>query len=82
MEESFFVICDGRLNSEQSATSSDFQLLIGFAAARRREFHSFRISHSASVSRIVPASLNRLNSVQYSPAEIAWVESLANQLLP
>jgi hypothetical protein len=82
LEESFFVICDGRLNSEQSATSSDFQLLIGFAAARRREFHSFRISHSASGSRIVPASLNRLNSVQYSPAEIAWVESLANQLLP
>ena len=81
LEESFFVICDHRLNPER-AVSGDFQLLVGFAAARPREFHSFKISHSATGSRVVPASLNRLNFAQYSPEELEWVETLANQLRP
>jgi hypothetical protein len=82
MEESFFVICDHRVNSVESAPAGDFQIVIGFAAARRREYHSFRISHSASGSKVAPVSLNRLNSAQYSPEELDWVDSLANQLRP
>jgi uncharacterized protein len=82
MEESFFVICDHRVNSVESAPAGDFQIVIGFAAARRREYHSFRISHSASGSKVAPVSLNRLNSAQFSPEELDWVDKLANQLRP
>ncbi|HLZ96459.1 MAG TPA: hypothetical protein VKP66_00850 [Steroidobacteraceae bacterium] len=81
-EESFFVICDHRVNSEDCAPGGDFQIVIGFAAARRREFHCFRISHSASGSKVDPVSLNRLNSAECSPAELDWVDDLAKQLGP
>jgi hypothetical protein len=82
MDDSFFVICDSRMNAVEHAARGEFQLLIGFAATRAREFHSFRISLSLSGSRIVPASLNRLNSGPYSPEELEWVERLASQLRP
>jgi len=82
MEESFFVICDHRVNRADSAPAGDFQIIIGFAAARRREYHSFRISHAASGSKIAPVSLNRLNSAHCTPEELDWVDSLANQLRP
>jgi len=36
MEESFFVICDHRINGVESSPSCDFQIIIGFAAVRRR----------------------------------------------
>jgi uncharacterized protein len=82
MEESFFVICDHRVNSVETAPAGGFQIVIGFAAARRREYHSYRIAHSASGSKITPVSLNRLNAAQFSPEELDWVDSLANQLRP
>jgi hypothetical protein len=90
MEEAFFVICDDRMNPARRAAQGvtrggvppcDFQLLIGFAASRRHEFHSFRITHTAHGSRVTPASLNRLNDLQFSPEEIEWVDALATQLL-
>jgi hypothetical protein len=79
MEEAFFVICDPRINSPDSL---GFQLLIGFAATRRMEFHSFRISHAASGSLVRPVSLNRSNLADYSPEEREWVDRLASQLEP
>jgi hypothetical protein len=82
MEESFFVICDGRVNAPRAVATGDFQILLGFAAARLLEFHSFRISHSASGSKVMPVSINRLNASQYSPEELEWVDKLANQLRP
>jgi hypothetical protein len=36
--------------------------------------------HSASGSKIVPVSLNRLNDANYSPAELEWVDKLARSL--
>jgi phage tail sheath protein FI len=72
MQDAFFVLCDQR---------SEFQLVIGFAAARATSgFHSFRIVHSASGSKVVPVSLNRLIAAHYSPAELEWVENLARSL--
>jgi uncharacterized protein len=82
MEESFFVICDSRVNSSAYADSCEFHLLVGFAAVRRREFHSFRIAHSATGSRITPASLNQLNFAEYSPEEREWIDRIARQLEP
>jgi hypothetical protein len=69
------------MNPAQGALPGEFQLLIGFAATRRHEFHSFRIAHRAGGSRVTPASLNRLNDVQFSPEEIEWVDALAVQLM-
>jgi hypothetical protein len=63
-------------------SSRELELLIGFAAARKAEFHSYRISQSASGSKVQPVSLSRLNCAQYSPEELKWVDKLANQLQP
>jgi len=73
IEDSFFVACDQR---------SEFQLVIGFAARSNLKFHSFRIVHSSSGSKVEPVSLNRLNAAHahYSPAELEWVENLARSL--
>ena len=71
MQDAFFVRCDQQ---------SEFQLLIGFAARATPGFHSFRIVHSASGSKIVPVSLNRLNAAHFSPAELEWVDNLAQSL--
>lgn len=81
VEEAFFVICDGRMNRARAAPSAEFQFLIGFAASRRHEFHSFRIAHSLAGSKVTPANLNRLSDVHFSPEEIEWVDALAQQLL-
>jgi phage tail sheath protein FI len=95
MEEAFFVVCDQRVNAAggtaaggtpgeaaAASPSAPFQLVIGFAAHRSGEFHSFRISHSVSGSQVKRVSLNRLSSAQYSPAELEWVDNLASQLRP
>jgi len=79
MEEAFFVICDERVQSPESA-SRELQFVLGFAATREHEFHSFRIAHCASGTSITPVSPNRLSFSQYSPAELEWVEAIANQL--
>jgi uncharacterized protein len=71
MQDAFFVVCDQR---------SEHQLVIGFAAARQLEFHSYRIDHSAPQGKILPVSLNRLNAAHFSPAELEWVEGLARRL--
>jgi phage tail sheath protein FI len=71
MQDAFLVLCDQR---------SEFQLVIGFAARATPGFHGFRIVHSASGSKVVPVSLNRLTAANYSPAELEWVENLARSL--
>ncbi|GAC1331291.1 MAG: phage tail sheath subtilisin-like domain-containing protein [Steroidobacteraceae bacterium] len=73
MQDAFFVACDQR---------SELQLVIGFAARSKPGFHSFRIVHSPSGSRVNPVSLNRLDAchADYSPAELEWVESLARRM--
>jgi phage tail sheath protein FI len=80
IEEAFFVICDRRGNSPGTAGGNEFQFLVGFAATRPAEFHSFRISHSPSGSKVQAASLNRGNLAEFCPEELKWVENLASQL--
>jgi len=57
-------------------------LLVGVAAERPGEFHSYRISHSAARSEIQPVTLNRLNRQPCSPADMPWVDRLARDLGP
>jgi uncharacterized protein len=55
-------------------------LVIGFAARTEPGIHSFRIVHSLAGSRVVPVSPGRLNAAHFSPAELEWVDSLAQSL--
>ena len=79
IEDAFFVICDPGVNTLETGCG-EFQFVIGFAANRDNEFHSFRISHSALGAKVQPVSLNRLNLAQYSPAELEWVDGIAGRL--
>jgi hypothetical protein len=81
-EQSFYVICDRRFNAADGERAGEFQFVIGFAAARAGEFHTYRISHSATGSRVTPASLNRAKLAELCPEELKWVDALANQLVP
>jgi uncharacterized protein len=81
-EESFYVICDRRFNAADGERSGEFQFLIGFAASRAKEFHTYRISHSAAGHRVSPASLNRAKLAEFCPQELEWIDRLANQLQP
>ncbi|MGP7979942.1 MAG: hypothetical protein ACLPRH_08225 [Syntrophobacteraceae bacterium] len=90
MEEAFFVACDRRSNTAESAAAStaaaahanEFRFLIGFTFRGRADFHSFRISHSGAGSRVQPVTLNRLSLAEYCPEELEWVNRLASQLEP
>jgi len=81
VDEAFFVLCDERMNPAYDRMPEEFQLLLGFAASRRHEFHCFRITHTPVGAKITPASLQRINAVPCSPEELEWVDALANQLL-
>ena len=72
MQEAFFVACDRR---------GEFKLVVGFAGTRKPGFHSYRIVHSASGSKVEPVSLNQTGAAHYSPAELEWVDSLARSLV-
>jgi phage tail sheath protein FI len=80
MDDAFFVICDTRVNGSREKGSGEVRFVIGFAASRDHEFHSFRISHSAAGGKIQPVSLNRLNFSQYSPADLEGVDRIARSL--
>jgi uncharacterized protein len=81
-EESFYVICDRRFNAADGERQGEFQFLIGFAAARPKEFHTYRISQSPTRSRVTPASLNRAKLAEFCPQELEWIDRLASQLQP
>jgi uncharacterized protein len=81
-EESFYVVCDRRMNAADERHSGVFQFLIGFAASRRMEFHGYRITHSAAGTKVTPASLNRSKLAEFCPEELEWVDKLAVQLAP
>jgi phage tail sheath protein FI len=78
-EDAFFVICDTRANPAPPK-SGEFHLIIGFAAGREREFHTFRITHCATGARVQSVRLNGLQVSPYSPAELKWVDRIASQL--
>jgi phage tail sheath protein FI len=63
--ESYFVVCDERLNGEGPESVGRVRLLIGFAASRPGEYHSYLITHSAAGSRSERVSYNRLLSASY-----------------
>jgi uncharacterized protein len=63
-EESYFVICDERINDEDSIAAGRINLLFGFAAARPGDFQAWLVSHQAGSSRVRHVSVNRLATSQ------------------
>ena len=57
--DSHFVICDERVNGEQSVAEGKFNLLFGFATTRAGEFDTWLVTHRPGESRVRPVSVNR-----------------------
>jgi uncharacterized protein len=57
--ESYFVICDERLNDAAAIASGQFQLLFGFAAARPGDFQTYLVTHQPDSSAARTVSVNR-----------------------
>jgi phage tail sheath protein FI len=58
-DETFFVICDERVNAQADVRTGTVNVLVGFAALRAGEYHAYLITHDAAGSRVRPASVNR-----------------------
>jgi hypothetical protein len=67
----FFAAC--------SRQGDEYQLALGFAARLAPGLHSFRITHSAKGSTVRGLTLSQLGA-QMSPAELEWVDGLAQRL--
>lgn len=58
--ESFFVICDERVNPPELAIEGTVCLLFGFAIKRPGDFHAFLVTHTRAGSRVRQVSVNRM----------------------
>ena len=63
--DAFYVVADRRSerhgNGNGSRDLHEFQFLVGFAAQRRGQFHTFRISQSPLGSQVRAVTLNQLS---------------------
>ena len=57
--ESYFVICDERLNDAAAIACGQFQLLFGFAASRPGDFQTYLVTHQPDSSAARTVSVNR-----------------------
>ncbi len=66
-QESYFVVCDERINHAQSVGAGRVNLLFGIAARRACEFDTWLVSHHPASSRTRPVSVNRLATAGGAP---------------
>ena len=50
-EQSYFVVCDERINTEETMRAGKINLAFGFAATKPGEYHAFIVTHQPSGSR-------------------------------
>jgi uncharacterized protein len=80
-EQSYFVVCDERINNEETLRAGKVNLAFGFAATKPGEYHGFLVTHQAASSRARPISVNRF--ANYSPSVNLEIESsILRGLLP
>jgi hypothetical protein len=58
-EDSYFVVCDARLNTLGTRGSGELHLLFGFAPVRPAEFLAYLVTHRAGGSTVRAVSVNR-----------------------
>ncbi len=69
-QDSYFVVCDERLNRGDPAAAGEFGLLFGIALARPAEFHAWLVTRRGGAgSRGRPVAVNRLAT---SPERVDW----------
>jgi hypothetical protein len=80
-EQSYFVVCDERINNEESMRLGKINLAFGFAASKPGEYHAFIVTHQPGSSRARPITVNRF--ANYSPSVDQEIESsILRGLLP
>jgi uncharacterized protein len=72
-EESYFVVCDERINNAEQIKAGRINLAFGFAATKPGEYHVFIVTHQAAGSRARPITMNRF--ANYSPNVNHEIES-------
>jgi len=72
-EQSYFVVCDERVNTPESMRAGKINLAFGFAATKPGEYHAFIVTHQPSGSRAKVISVNRF--ANYSPSVDLEIES-------
>jgi hypothetical protein len=72
-EASYFVVCDERINNEETMRAGKVNLAFGFAATKPGEYHAFLVTHQPGGSRARPISVNRF--ANYSPSVDHEIES-------
>jgi len=72
-ELSYFVVCDERINTEETLRAGKINLAFGFAATKPGEYHAFIVTHQPSGSRAKVISVNRF--ANYSPSVDLEIES-------
>jgi phage tail sheath protein FI len=65
-EDSYFVVCDARINNEETLRAGKVNLAYGFAASKPGEYHAFLVTHSLTGSRTRLISVNRF--ANFSPS--------------
>ena len=65
-EESYFAVCDERINNVETMRAGKINLAFGFAATKPGEYHAFIVTHTMSGSRTRPIRLNRF--ANFSPS--------------
>src|SRR6478735_9360866 len=72
-EQSYFVVCDERINTADTMRDGKINLAFGFAATKPGEYHAFIVTHQPSGSRAKEISVNRF--ANYSPSVDLEIES-------
>jgi phage tail sheath protein FI len=72
-EASYFVVCDDRINNEETIRAGKINLAFGFAATKAGDYHAFIVTHQPGSSRARPISVNRF--ANYSPTVDHDIES-------
>jgi phage tail sheath protein FI len=68
-EESYFVICDERVNEPHTLAAGKIKLLFGFAISKPCDFHAFLVTHQAGTSRCRAVSPSRFAT---APGRVEW----------
>jgi phage tail sheath protein FI len=68
-EESYFVICDERVNSPRAIAEGKVKVLFGIAITRPSDFHAWLITHTANGSTCRPSWPNRATT---SGRRVEW----------
>jgi len=63
-EESYFVICDERVNTRDSVAQGKVKLLYGFALSRPCDFHACLVTHQNGGSQVRTVTANRQTTSQ------------------